>query len=114
MDISSFAKKPELIKITLDDEEIREKYGDVFFWTYDAIDINTYFDFFRSQSDKDSETLNKMLKKLILNEQGVSTLKEGEILPIDLTLAALGAINEELGKSTTKRSTQEAGTPTST
>lgn len=110
MDIKKLAKKPELIEIVLDDESLVKEYGDsITFWMKDFIDISTYFDFFRSQSDNAGDDLNAILAKLILNKQGKPALAEGECLPVDITMAALTKINENLGKSKTKSLTPETG-----
>lgn len=110
MNIGQFAKKPELIKIEINDSAIVEEYGTVVtFWIYDAVDINTYFDFFKTQNDKDGEQLNHIMRNLIKNEQGESVIEEGHVLPVNLAVAALTAIGERLGKSGTKPSTQATG-----
>jgi len=54
MNIGQFAKKPELIKIEITTPEIVENYeGAVSYRILDSVDINTYFDFFKSQADRD-------------------------------------------------------------
>jgi len=109
MNIGEFAKKPELIKIEINTPEIMETYGVVNFWLYDSVDINTYFNFFKSQSDQDGAQLNELLRNLILDEQGNKAILEGNVLPVDLAIAAITAINERLGKSKTKASIPESG-----
>lgn len=109
--ISDFAKTPELLEITLDSEDIVKEYGEpIIFYMKDFVDINTYFDFFRSQADGNNAGLNETLVKLILNKEGKPALKAGEALPVDLAVAALGKINENLGKSRTKSLMSEPGT----
>ena len=111
MDISKFAKKPELIKITCDQTEIIEEFGEaVDFWMLDNVDINTYFDFYKLQQANEGEKLNALMRKLILNAEGKQILKDGEMFPINLTLAALVKIGDNLGKSKTKPLTPETGT----
>jgi hypothetical protein len=111
MDIKKLAKKPELIEIVIDDETIVKDYGEsITFWMKDQVDINTYFDFFRSQNEKDGGELGQVLAKLILTKDGKPVLGEGETLPIDITVLALTKINETLGKSTARSSTQKVGT----
>jgi hypothetical protein len=111
MDIKQLAKRPELVEIILDDEGIVKEYGEsITFWMKDFVDINTYFDFFRSQNDKTGDELSQLLAKLILNKEGQAVLAEGETFPIDITIAALTKINECLGKSKTKRLTPPDGT----
>ena len=99
--IGEFARKPELIKIELDSEDIQHEYGDtVVFYMKDFVDINTYFEFFRGQAEQ--KEMGHILQTLVLNEEGQPMLKEGEELPASLALAALGRINEKLGKSETR------------
>jgi hypothetical protein len=111
MDISKVAKKPQLVEVTIDDEDIVNNYGEtISFWMMDFVDINTYFDFFKSQNDKNGEHLNRLLKQIILKADGTPALTDDEGLPIDISIAALTKINETLGKSKTKPSTQNSGT----
>jgi len=110
MDIKQFARKPQLVEVALDDAALVEAYGDVIkFWMYDFVDINTYFDFFRSQSEKNNSQLNAMLRSIILNAEGQPSLEPGDSLPIDISVAALTKINEILGKSNPKPLTSEVG-----
>ena len=55
------------------------------------------------------EQLDKMIKKLILNEQGKPALQANEDLPIDIAAAAINKIGEILGKSQSKTSTPTSG-----
>jgi hypothetical protein len=112
MDIKKLAKKPELIEVVLDSEGIVNEYGEpITFYMKDFVDINTYFDFFRSQNEKSANDLNKFLAKLILDKEGQPVLNEEETFPIDITIEALAKINETLGKSKTKSSIPKDGKP---
>lgn len=112
--ISQVAKKPTLIKMDLDDAKIVETYGDVItFYMYDNIDLNTYFNFFKVQQDENGEELNKLIRKIILDEKGRQVVKDDEMLPIDICFAALVKINENLGKSKAMSSTETTGEPQS-
>jgi hypothetical protein len=111
MDIKQLAKKPQLVEIIIDDEDIVKTYGEtITFYMMDFVNINTYFDFFKSQNEKDGETLNHLLKQIILKSDGTPALADEEGLPIDISIAALTKINETLGKSKTKPLTQSSGT----
>lgn len=110
MDIKQLAKRPELVEVVIDDEHIVKEYGEpITFYMKDFVDINTYFDFFRSQNEKSGEELNKLMASIILNKEGKPVLEEGEGFPIDISIAALTKINETLGKSRTKSLTQSSG-----
>jgi hypothetical protein len=110
MDIKQLAKKPELMEIIIDDENIVETYGEtITFHMYDNVDINTYFDFYKIQQEQDGKKLNELIKKIIVDKEGNPCINDDDSLPIDVTLAVLIKINESLGKSKTKASTSETG-----
>lgn len=103
MDISALAKKPQLEKLELNDSEIIETYGEsISFYMLDHVDVNTYFSFYKLQQEENGALLNELLRKIILKENGKPALAKDEVLPIDITLAVLVRINENLGKSKTK------------
>ena len=54
------------------------------------------------QKDLAKVLLNDILRKLILNAEGKQVIEEGHMLPVDLALASLSKIGEQLGKSGTK------------
>jgi hypothetical protein len=110
MDISNFSKKPQLLEIAIDDADIVETYGEaVKFCMKDHIDLDTYFDFYRYQKESSSEQLMTTLRKIILKADGTRAIPDDEVLPLDLTLAVLVKVNDNLGKSGTKKSEKETG-----
>jgi hypothetical protein len=112
--LTEFARKPQLIEIVLDNEDIVKEYGEpIVFYMNDFVDINTYFDFFRSQTDGKNSGLNQVLKRIILNKEGQPVMGDDEALPVDLAIAVLGKVNENLGKSKTKPLMNETGNPQS-
>lgn len=109
MNINKFAKKPELLQITIDSPEIVEEYGDaITFYMKDYVDINTYFDFFRAQTEG-SGSLDLVLRRIILNAEGQPALEAGTSLPVNLAVAVLSKVNENLGKLKTKSLTSTTG-----
>lgn len=110
MNIKQFASVPELVKIELDDEDLLKKYGEpITFHTYNIVSLSTYFEFFNARSNSEFENLDKIIKKLILDENGKQVLNGNEDLPIDIAAAAINKIGEILGKSQSKTSTQTIG-----
>jgi hypothetical protein len=110
MDITELAKKPKLEELLIDDADIVTRYGEsISFWIMDQMDVSTYFSFYKLQQSEDSESLNELLRKLILNKEGKACLKKDEVFPVDITLSILVKINEFLGKSSPKTSTPEIG-----
>lgn len=110
MDITKIARKPTLTKIEITDADIVSRYGEtISFWMLDEMGIDTYFSFYRLQQEQNSEELNKLFRKIILKEDGKPALGDGEVLPVDITLAVLVAINDFLGKSKPQPLTSETG-----
>jgi hypothetical protein len=111
MDIKNFAAKPQLVEVVIDDEHIVSEYGEtITFWMKDQVDINTYFELFKTQSDESGQGLQTVLSKIILNKEGKPVLGEEETFPVDITIAALTRINQILGKSKARSSIPETGT----
>jgi hypothetical protein len=110
MNINKFASVPKLMQVIIDDADIVEKYGEaITFHTYDIVTMSTYFDFFNARSKGEFENLGKMMKQLILNEEGKPALKDNEDLPIDIAAAAINKLGDILGKSQSKASIQKSG-----
>jgi hypothetical protein len=112
MKINELASVPKLLQIDLDSPEILAQYGEVVtFWTYDIVSLSTYFDFYNARSTSQFDNLHKMMRKLILLEDGSQALKENEDLPIDIAAAAINKVGEILGKSQNRPSAQKVGIP---
>lgn len=110
MNIKQFVSTPKLIQITLDDPTLLESYGEpITFYTYDIVSMSMYFDFFNARSNSQFEALGKLIKQMILDEQGKPVMDEKQDLPIDIMAAAVTRIGEILGKSLSKTSTQATG-----
>lgn len=110
MDIAELAKTPKLEELLINDQDIIDRYGEsISFWIMDQMDVSTYFNFYKLQQSEDSELLNALLRKLILNKDGKPCLKKDEVFPVDITLSILVKINEFLGKSSPKTSTPVTG-----
>jgi hypothetical protein len=110
-DIGQFVKKPQLIEVVLDSEDIINEFGEpVIFYMKDYVDITTYFEFYKFQNEG-SENFNTILRRLILNAEGNTVLKDDEALPVQLAVGALSKINENLGKLNPKSSMSETGNP---
>jgi len=108
--IKEFASVPKLIQVQLDDVDLVAKYGEpIIFYTYSVVGLSTYFEFFNARADQQFDNLGKMLKQLILLEDGKPALADNEDLPIDIAAAAINKIGEILGKSQSRTSTQTVG-----
>lgn len=98
MDISALASKPQLIKLTIDKEDIVKKYGDVLeFYIYDRQNIE---DFVRmaTASQEDQYGMIKMISAMIMTADAKPALKEDETLPNDVMMAVINEVITQLGK----------------
>jgi hypothetical protein len=98
LNLTQLASKPQLIKITLDTKEIKEKYGDdLEFWIMDRQPIDQFIKMATLGSDNYGEMI-KMVNDLVLDEKGNKAVKDGEALPNDVMMTVIGAVVERLGK----------------
>jgi hypothetical protein len=98
MKLSQLASKPQLIRIVLDDEEIKTNYGDELeFWIYDRQEL----DKFVKLATLDPEHFDKLaatVNDMILGEDGTPIVKDGLALPTDVMMKAIQKVIETLGK----------------
>ena len=98
MKITDLAKKPELVKITLDDAKIIEEYGEAIeFYTWDRADLHTFLKL-GSVNPEDQSALIEVVSELLLNENGEPVLKDGVSLPVGILLGVINEIVSRLGK----------------
>lgn len=98
MKLTQLAAKPQLIKITLADAPIVERYGDELeFFVHDRQSIEDFIKI-ATASQNDQGMMIKMVNDLVLDENGKKVIKDGEALPNDVMMAVIGAVIERLGK----------------
>jgi len=99
MNLSQLAAKPQLIKITLDDEATNEEFGEaVDFWIYDRQDMDTYMKMANVSENNVSE-LASVLTTMVLDEKGKPILADGATLPPTVTMRVISKVVENLGNS---------------
>lgn len=98
MDLKKLATKPNLEKITLDQQTIVDLYGEPLeFYMYDRQDLPTYLRL--AQLKDDQFEMFELIKHLILDEQGKAVLQDGEMLPVDVMVKVLEAAIQKLGNA---------------
>ena len=100
MKLSQLAAKPQLIKLTLDDDTIVKDYGEaVEFWTWDRQPLDTFMKLANIQvKDGDMGGIIDITRTLILDEDGKEIITKDNMLPSGLLVAAIAKITETLGK----------------
>ena len=96
--LTQLASKPQLIKITLDDKEIVEKFGDELeFWIMDRQPIDQFIKMATMDNDNQG-ALIRMVNDLVLDEDGKKVLGDGEALPNAVMISVIAAVVDRLGK----------------
>jgi len=98
MKLKALAKQAELIKLTIDDEEIVEKYGEPLdFYVYDRQPMETFLKFAASGT-QDITTMGQIMKDMILDEDATPVITDGYMLPSNVLVAAFSKLVTQLGK----------------
>jgi hypothetical protein len=98
MKLSQLAREPQLIKLTLDDEDIVAEYGEaVEFWTWDRQPMNTFMKL-AAVDAADTGSILGAVRELVLDESGKPVLNGTASLPTQIMLRVIARVVEGLGK----------------
>jgi hypothetical protein len=96
--LTKLAAKPQLVKITLDSEEVIATYGEELeFYIYDRQPIQKFIQIATSMTSDYSNAV-LMMNELILDDKGKPVCGEGEMLPGSIMSSAIQKVIEQLGK----------------
>lgn len=98
MKLSEIAKKPQLIKVTLDDADIIEEFGEsVEFWTWDRQPMDTFLKLASIDQNNPASVL-EAVRNLILDEDAKPVLVGEATLPTKIMMRVITRVVEGLGK----------------
>ena len=98
MKLEQLAAKPKLIKITLDDQETQDEFGDVLeFYTYDRQPMNTFVKLAAIDVNNYASVM-EAVKELVLTEEGKTIIQGENMLPTKVLMKCITRIMESLGK----------------
>ena len=98
MKLKELSQKPKLIKLTITEEKLVEKYGDELdFHVYDRQPIDVFTKLANAGEDNIGDMIG-LMQQLILDEKGEPVSAEGEILPMDVVSEAVKLVSDTLGK----------------
>ena len=98
MKLTDLIKKPQLVKITLDEETIVKEYGEPLeFYTWDTQPIDEFLKFAQS-SRTDTTGIMNILRSMVLTENGEPAIPEGYSLPGPVIIATVVKMVELMGK----------------
>lgn len=98
MKLNQLAAKPQLIMLTLDDEDTVKEFGEPLeFYTWDRQPLDTFMKL-ANASKSDVSGMIDIVRTLILDEAGKEIITKEVMLPAAVLLKAIGKIVETLGK----------------
>lgn len=102
MKLSALAKKPQLQKITIEDEAIVEKYGEApEFHIYDRYEMDVYMRLMNTE-ENDFSKMSQVCKELVMNQDGTPMLETDDILPGDISIKVVETVIQHLGNAVTQ------------
>jgi hypothetical protein len=98
MEITQLAAKPQLVKITLNEKEITEKYGDSLdFYVWDRQPLDRFVELATAKETEYGKIV-AFMEEAILDKDANPVCKDGMTLPADVMLMAMNKVTETLGK----------------
>lgn len=96
--LTQLAGKPQLVKITISEPDIVEKFGDELeFWIMDRQPIDQFIKMATLNNDNQGDMI-RMVNDLVLDEAGNKVLGKDESLPNSVMVAVIAAVVDRLGK----------------
>ena len=98
MKLSQLTAKPQLIEISIDDEETIKEFGEpITFYTWDRQPMDV---FMRLANADHTNTGNivEIVRTLILDEKGKEILTKEKALPTHILMKAISKVTDLLGK----------------
>lgn len=98
MKLSQLAAKPQLIEVSIDDEDTIKEFGEaITFYTWDRQPMDVFMKLAGS-GNQDTSNIISIVRTLILDEKGKEVLKDEGMLPTNVLMKAISKVTELLGK----------------
>ena len=98
MKLSQLASKPQLIKLSIDDEDTVKEHGEAIdFWTWDRQPLDTFMKLANSDQANAGAMID-IVRTLILDENGKEVISKDLMLPSSVLIKVSSKIVETLGK----------------
>ena len=98
MKLTQLAAKPQLIKITIDDDATVTEFGESLeFWIWDRQPIEKFIKL-ATVKDENMMEIVAMINEMILDEDGTPIIKDGLTLPTAVMTRVVSRVVEKLGK----------------
>lgn len=98
MKLSQLTAKPQLIEVSIDDEDTLKEFGEaITFYTWDRQPMDVFMKLANATSG-DTSSIISIVRTLILDEKGKEVLKDDAMLPTHVLMKAIAKVTELLGK----------------
>ena len=98
MKLSELAKKPQLVKVVISDEDIVAEHGEAIeFWTWDRQPMDTFLKL-ASLDQTNTVAVIEAVRDLVLDESGARVITGENTLPTKVLMRVITAVVESLGK----------------
>lgn len=98
MKLSELAKKPQLTKVIISDEDIVAEFGETIeFWTWDRQPMDTFLKL-ASLDQNNTAAVIEAVRGLVLDEAGNPVMTGENTLPTKILMRVITAVVESLGK----------------
>lgn len=97
MKLAELAAKPQLMKLTVDDPRIVEKYGEeIEFYVKDRQDMDTFMALAKLDQENFAD-IAVLVQKMILDEEGNPVISDEKTLPVDIMVKVIEKVVFNLG-----------------
>lgn len=97
MKLSKLAAKPQLIQMTLNDEDLVKEYGEpIEFYTWDRQPLDVFMKM-ANANQQDAGQMIDIVKTLILDEKGKPVIDNETMLPTNVLVRVIAKVVESLG-----------------
>lgn len=98
MDLKQLVARPELVKITINDEDTIREFGEAIdFWTWNRQPLDVFLKLSEGFTG-DQKKLTEISRTLILDSTGQPVMTGDELIPTSLMVRAVAEILQLLGK----------------
>jgi hypothetical protein len=98
MKLSQLSAKPQLIEVSIDDEDTIKEFGEaITFHTWDRQPMEVFMKLANMQQN-DTGNIIEIVKTLILDEKGKEILGKDNMLPTHVLMKAITKVTDHLGK----------------
>jgi len=98
MQLDQLAQERKLIKLTIDKEDIVERYGEALeFWVWDRQSLDVFAQMSAITEDNAFQYTD-LITSMVLNEKGEPVMKDNKVLPMDVITEAIKLVGDTLGK----------------